>query len=142
LEERKPHRVMSPANAAALRSHMEAVTTPGGTGTKAKIAGYSVAGKTGTAQIARNGHYGHGYVASFVGFLPASKPRLAILVAVWDPKAAQYGGVVSAPVFREIARQSVAYLKIAPDTPNDVRDGDEHLSQHYAQAEKRERASD
>jgi cell division protein FtsI/penicillin-binding protein 2 len=140
LPERKPRRVMTSANAAALRSHMEAVTTPGGTGTKAKIAGYSVAGKTGTAQIARNGRYGHGYVASFIGFLPAGKPRLAILVAVWHPKAAQYGGVVSAPVFREIARQSVAYMKIQPDTPGDLRDGDERLSQNNAA--QRERASD
>jgi stage V sporulation protein D (sporulation-specific penicillin-binding protein) len=122
LPERQPRRVMSPANAATLRSHMEAVVTEG-TGRNAKIADYSVAGKTGTAQIAQNGTYGHGYVASFVGFLPVQKPRLAILVSVWHPRNGQYGGVVSAPVFREIARQSAAFLRIPPDAPGDPRDG-------------------
>jgi len=134
LPAREPRRVMSAANAASLRSYMEAVVTDG-TGKKAKIAGYSVAGKTGTAQIAKNGRYGHGYLASFVGFLPASKPRLAILVSVWHPRHGQYGGVVSAPVFREIARQSVSYLKIAPDTPNDLRDGaGREVSDRYARS--------
>ncbi|HEU4753859.1 MAG TPA: penicillin-binding transpeptidase domain-containing protein, partial [Armatimonadota bacterium] len=122
LPERKPHRVMSAANAATLRSHMIAVVTSG-TGRKAKIAGYTAGGKTGTAQIAKNGHYGNGYVASFCGFLPASKPRLAILVSVWHPRKNQYGGSVSAPVFREISRKCVAFLKIPPDAPDDPTDG-------------------
>jgi cell division protein FtsI/penicillin-binding protein 2 len=135
LPDRTPRRVMTAANAQALRSHMEAVVVSG-TGTQAKIAGYSVAGKTGTAQIAANGRYGHGYVASFVGFVPASKPRLAILVSAWHPRKDQYGGVVSAPVFREIARQSVAYLRVQPDTPEDLRDGDVRLSQGRAQARR------
>src|SRR6185503_8521063 len=94
-------------NAQTLRRCMEAVVTSG-TGKAAKIPGYSVAGKTGTAQIAKGGHYGNGYVASFAGFLPVEKPRLAILVSVWHPRRGQYGGVVSAPVFREIARQTVS----------------------------------
>jgi cell division protein FtsI/penicillin-binding protein 2 len=122
LPERKPHRVMSAENARALRNNMQAVVDSG-TGKKAKIAGYTVAGKTGTAQIAKNGRYGHGYVASFVGFLPVKEPRLAIQVSVWHPRRDQYGGVVSAPVFREIARQSVAYLRIPPDAPGDTVDG-------------------
>lgn len=133
LPDRTPRRVMTEANAAALRSHMEAVVVSG-TGAKAKIAGYSVAGKTGTAQIAERGRYGHGYVASFVGFVPAGKPRLAILVSAWHPRKDQYGGVVSAPVFREIARQSVAYLRVQPDTPGDLRDGDLRLTQGRAQS--------
>jgi stage V sporulation protein D (sporulation-specific penicillin-binding protein) len=127
LPERKPRRVMSPENALTLRRDMETVVTQG-TGKSAKIAGYSVAGKTGTAQIAKNGRYGHGYVASFAGFLPVEKPRLAILVSVWHPRRGQYGGVVSAPVFREIARQSVAYLKIPPDAPFDLRDGSDRAT--------------
>jgi len=122
LPRREPRRVMSVENARKLRVHMEAVCTSG-TGKAAKIPGYSVAGKTGTAQIAKNGRYGHGYVASFVGFLPVKKPRLAILVSVWHPRRGQYGGVVSAPVFREIARQTVSYLGIPPDQPQDLRDG-------------------
>lgn len=123
LPERKPTRVIDAANAVKVRQCMEAVVTEG-TGKAAKIAGYSVAGKTGTAQIAEHGHYVHNaYVASFVGCVPAKKPRLAILVSVWHPRKDQYGGVVSAPVFREIARQSVAFLKIPPDAPNDPVDG-------------------
>jgi cell division protein FtsI/penicillin-binding protein 2 len=122
LPKREPRRVMSAANAAAVRSHMEATVTSG-TGRAAKIAGFSVGGKTGTAQIAKNGRYGHGYVTSFGGLIPAAKPRLAILVSVWRPRRGRYGGTVSAPVFREIARQCVDYLAIPPDTPNDDRDG-------------------
>ncbi len=122
LESREPRRVMDAEKARLLRDHMESVVVSG-TGKKAKIPGYTVAGKTGTAQIAKNGRYGHGYVASFVGFLPVKKPRLAILVSVWHPRRGQYGGAVSAPVFREIARQSVAYLGIPPDAPEDLRDG-------------------
>jgi cell division protein FtsI/penicillin-binding protein 2 len=135
LPSRETREVMTSANAAALRSHMEAVVVSG-TGTLAKIAGYSVAGKTGTAQIAKNGRYGNGYVASFVGFVPAGKPRLAILVSAWHPKKDQYGGVVAAPVFREIARQSVAYLRIPPDTPNDLRDGDPRRNREQASARR------
>jgi cell division protein FtsI/penicillin-binding protein 2 len=123
LPKREPRRVMSAANAAALRSHMEAVVTSG-TGRRAKIAGYSAGGKTGTAQLVKGGRYMPGwYVASFVGCVPAVKPRLAILVSVWHPRAAQYGGVVSAPVFREISRKCVAFLKIPPDRPDDPTDG-------------------
>jgi cell division protein FtsI/penicillin-binding protein 2 len=134
LPVRQPRRVMSAENAIRLRSCMEAVVTgEHGTGKAAKIAGYSVGGKTGTAQIAQGGHYGHGYVASFAGFVPAVKPKLAIMVSVWHPRRGQYGGVVSAPVFREIARQSVAFLKIPPDAPEDPRDGAERATfQRYA----------
>jgi len=122
LPRREARRVMTSANAATLRSHMEAVVTSG-TGKAAKIARFSVAGKTGTAQIAKGGRYGHGYVASFGGFVPAGKPELAILVSVWHPRRGHYGGVVAAPVFREIARRCVDYLAIEPDTPHDLRDG-------------------
>lgn len=115
--------VMKPETARLMRKYMENCVNEG-TGTKAKIPGYSVGGKTGTAQLVANGRYQAGaYVASFAGFVPAHKPRLAILVSVWHPRAEQYGGSVSAPVFREIARQSAAFLKIPPDQPNDVRDG-------------------
>lgn len=130
LAVRQPHRIMSERNAATLRSHMAAVVTSG-TGKKAQLPGYSIAGKTGTAQIAKNGHYGHGYVASFVGFLPVQKPRLAILVSVWHPRRGQYGGTVSAPVFREIARHSVAYLKIPPDRPDELREADDDSFRRY-----------
>ncbi len=87
-----------------------------GTGGEAAIAGYTVAGKTGTAQKPENGRYATGkYVASFVGLVPATRPRFAILVSVDEPHGAIYGGVVAAPVFRDIARFVLQYLEVPPD---------------------------
>jgi cell division protein FtsI/penicillin-binding protein 2 len=88
-----------------------------GTGTEAAIPGYTVAGKTGTAQKAENGRYVAKYVASFVGLVPAKKPRLAILVMVDEPRGDIYGGVVAAPIFRDIARFALQYLEVPPDAP-------------------------
>jgi len=88
-----------------------------GTGTEAAIPGYTVAGKTGTAEKAENGRYVKKYVASFVGLVPAKKPRLAILVMVDEPRGNIYGGVVAAPAFRDIARFSLQYLEVPPDAP-------------------------
>ena len=88
-----------------------------GTGTEAAIPGYTVAGKTGTAQKAENGRYVTKYVASFVGLVPAKKPKLAILVMVDEPRGDIYGGVVAAPIFRDIARFSLQYLEVPPDAP-------------------------
>ena len=90
-----------------------------GTGAQAKIAGYRVAGKTGTAQKpGPNGSYSKGqYVASFVGFVPASSPRLVILVMVDEPRGNIFGGTVAAPAFQRIARFGLQYYGIAPDAP-------------------------
>ena len=88
-----------------------------GTGTEAAIPGYTVAGKTGTAQKAENGRYVRKYVASFVGLVPAKKPRFAILVMVDEPQGNIYGGVVAAPAFRDIARFDLQYLEVPPDAP-------------------------
>ena len=88
-----------------------------GTGTQAAIPGYTVAGKTGTAQKAENGHYVTKYVASFVGLVPAKSPRLAILVMVDEPHGDIYGGSVAAPAFRDIARFDLQYLEVPPDAP-------------------------
>ena len=90
-----------------------------GTGTSAQIPGYQVAGKTGTAQKPDpHGGYSTGrYVASFVGFVPASKPRLVVLVAVDEPHRAIWGGSVAAPAFQQIARSCLQYLEIPPDGP-------------------------
>ncbi len=88
-----------------------------GTGTQAAIPGYTVAGKTGTAQKAENGHYVTKYVASFVGLVPAKNPRLAILVMVDEPHGDIYGGSVAAPAFRDIARFDLQYLEVPPDAP-------------------------
>ena len=88
-----------------------------GTGTEAAIPGYTVAGKTGTANKVENGVYASKYVASFVGLVPARKPRLAILVMVDEPKGQIWGGVVAAPLFRDIARFALQYLEVPPDAP-------------------------
>jgi stage V sporulation protein D (sporulation-specific penicillin-binding protein) len=117
-----PHRLLTVAHAATVRECMQACVNTG-TGKSAKIPGYSVGGKTGTAQIAGRGGYNGAYVGSFAGFLPVEKPRLAIIVSMWHPRVGEYGGVVAGPVFREIARQAVNYLKIPPDDPHDLRDG-------------------
>jgi cell division protein FtsI (penicillin-binding protein 3) len=88
-----------------------------GTGTQAAIPGYTVAGKTGTAQKAEHGRYVTKYVASFVGLVPAKRPRFAILVMVDEPHGDIYGGVVAAPAFRDIARFDLQYLEVPPDAP-------------------------
>ena len=90
-----------------------------GTGTYAAIPGYQVAGKTGTAQKPdeHGGYSTDRYVASFVGIVPASRPRLVVLVTVDEPHGAIWGGVVAAPAFQEIARFDLQYLEVPPDAP-------------------------
>lgn len=88
-----------------------------GTGGEAAIPGYTVAGKTGTAQKPENGVYVKKYVASFVGLVPAKRPRLAILVMVDEPHGSIFGGEVAAPAFRDIAKFSLQYLEVPPDAP-------------------------
>jgi cell division protein FtsI/penicillin-binding protein 2 len=90
-----------------------------GTGTEAAVPGYTVAGKTGTAaKIDPNGRYSTTrYVASFVGLVPASRPRLVVMVMVDEPRGSIYGGVVAAPAFRDIARFNLQHLEVPPDDP-------------------------
>jgi cell division protein FtsI (penicillin-binding protein 3) len=90
-----------------------------GTGLNAAMPGYQVAGKTGTAQKpdSRGGYATGRYVASFVGIVPASRPRLVVLVTVDEPQGAIWGGVVAAPAFQQIARFDLQYLEVPPDAP-------------------------
>jgi cell division protein FtsI/penicillin-binding protein 2 len=90
-----------------------------GTGVEAQIPGYTVAGKTGTAQVpdATGGYASGKYVASFVGFVPASRPRLVVLVKVQEPTKAIWGGTVAAPAFRQNASFCLQALEIPPDAP-------------------------
>jgi len=113
-----PHRVISPGVAGQVLAMMRQVVV-GGTGVKAQIPGYTVAGKTGTAQAPdpAGGYKPGAYVASFVGVVPADNPVLAILVVVDRPHGVYYGGDVAAPVFREIARQALWYLRVPPASP-------------------------
>ncbi len=104
--------VFSRSVTAQIRGMMEAVVSEkGGTGRRAAHRGEAVAGKTGTAQKAdrRAGAYGTRRTASFVGFLPADEPRYLILVFIDEPSEVKFGGVIAAPVFREIAQRSLAY---------------------------------
>lgn len=110
-------RVVSPETARAVARMMEGVSAEGGTGTSASVEGYRVAGKTGTAQKAdpvTKGYSATKRTASFIGFVPADKPRLTILVMIDEPKTSPYGGVVAAPAFSAIALQSLCYLKVPP----------------------------
>jgi cell division protein FtsI/penicillin-binding protein 2 len=109
-------RIVSSETAAQLNTMLRLVVTEG-TGTLAAVPGYVVAGKTGTAAKPdpTGGYSDTRYVASFVGFVPATKPRLVILVAIDEPKGAIWGGVVAAPAFAEIAKFALQYLEVAPD---------------------------
>lgn len=92
------------------------VTEDDGTGRLAAIPGYKVAGKTGTAQIAREGRYTRSYVASFAGFVPAQRAALVGVVVLNDPKSRQYyGGLIAAPVFQKICREALEYLNVPKD---------------------------
>jgi cell division protein FtsI (penicillin-binding protein 3) len=113
----KPKRVMSAATASALRDMLEGVLAPGGTASEVKIAGYQLAGKTGTANKidpVTHEYSKSAYVASFVGFAPAKDPKLLISVMVDEPHGAIYGGSVAAPAFGKIAKFALDYLKIPP----------------------------
>jgi cell division protein FtsI (penicillin-binding protein 3) len=120
LRENKPQivrQVMGERNARKLVELLKAVVGPGGTGTAAQVEEYGVAGKTGTAQKVIEGHSGYAegkFIASFVGVAPADDPRIAVLVSLNEPRGNHFGGVVAAPVFREIVRQVLPYMGVAP----------------------------
>jgi cell division protein FtsI/penicillin-binding protein 2 len=117
-------RVLSKEIAKQLLSMLvNVVADPEATGTQAALPGYEVAGKTGTAAKPEGGGYSTSrYVASFVGIVPASRPRLVILVTIDEPQGTIWGGVVAAPAFREIARFDLQYLEVAPDAPPSAED--------------------
>ena len=102
---------------ATLQTFVESVVDDGGSGKLAEIPGYSVAGKTGTAQvIGPSGSYADGgYIASFVGYVPATKPAFAMIALIRGPKKEHYGGRIAAPLFRKIGQQVLKYLDIPPD---------------------------
>lgn len=108
-------RIISQASAAQLREMLRGVLADGGTASGAAIRGYDLAGKTGTAQVVVNGQYSSSaYIASFIGFVPAKRPKLLVAVMVDEPKGAIYGGSVAAPAFQKIVGWAVPYLGISP----------------------------
>ena len=124
LLENQPHvvrRVVSEKTTRLLASMLKEVTNEGGTGMMAKVEGFEVAGKTGTAQKADLAHGGYAAakrVGSFVGFVPAEAPKLVALVLVDEPEVNVYGGVVAAPAFRNIAQGALRHLAVAPQKPD------------------------
>ncbi|KQZ79878.1 cell division protein [Rhodanobacter sp. Root561] len=109
--------IISPEVAHELLRMMETVTGPGSTGTMARIANYSVAGKTGTAHKASAGGYAKSnYTSAFAGIVPASNPRLAAVVVIDNPqKGSYYGGTVSGPVFAKVMEGALRLLDVPPD---------------------------
>jgi len=126
-------RVVSAKTARTVRTMLEAVTGEGGTAPQAKIPGYRVAGKTGTANRVVDGAY-QGFTASFIGFAPADRPQLVVSVVLQDPKRGHYGGVLCAPVFKEVMSFALQSRKVPPtgskapklplETGGDTSDGD------------------
>jgi cell division protein FtsI (penicillin-binding protein 3) len=108
-----PTRTVVSNRAAEVVTRMLAYVVEDGTGTAARVDGYQVAGKTGTARIpyANRPGYSHRYVASFMGFLPAADPR-AVIVAILDEPATVYGGIAAAPLFQQVARFAIQRLGI------------------------------
>jgi cell division protein FtsI (penicillin-binding protein 3) len=113
-----PHRIISATTAAELRGMLQGVLGEGGTASGAGIPGYDLAGKTGTAQVVINGNYSKSkYIASFIGMVPASAPKLVVAVMVDEPQGSIYGGSVAAPAFQKIVGWAVPYLGIGPTAP-------------------------
>ncbi|MBI4709869.1 MAG: penicillin-binding protein [Nitrospirae bacterium] len=107
--------VVSEETAKTMRDILKTVVTEGGTAQRASIKGNAVAGKTGTAQMIdpKTGRYSSSdYVSSFVGFVPADNPRISLIIVVFKPRGASYGGTVAAPVFRNIIEQTLTYLDV------------------------------
>jgi cell division protein FtsI (penicillin-binding protein 3) len=109
------HRVISRRTSQQVSQMLEGVLSAGGTAEEAQVAGYTLAGKTGTAEKAIKGGYSKtDFIASFIGFAPARNPRLLVAVMVDTPRGNYYGGVVAAPAFEKIVSFALPYLRIPP----------------------------
>ena len=112
--------VVQPETALAVRRMLEMAVSPAGTAPKAQVPGYRVAGKTGTAHKLEGHAYTAKFVSSFVGFAPASAPRLIVAVMIDEPTAgAHYGGDVAAPVFSTVTAAALRMLAVPNDAPVD-----------------------
>jgi len=108
-------RVIDPATANLLTEMLQTVVASGGTGTRAAVPGFGVAGKTGTARKLSNGTYSDKHlVASFAGFCPVDNPRITVVVIIDEPKTMSYGGQSAAPAFSRISQQVLNYMNVAP----------------------------
>jgi cell division protein FtsI (penicillin-binding protein 3) len=112
-----PKRVLSARTARTLTGILEGVVREGGTGTRAALDDWTAAGKTGTAQVPNpngGGYLAGAYVASFIGFAPSRNPRVVVAVVLDRPAKGAYGGVVAAPVFREVASYALRRMQVPP----------------------------
>jgi cell division protein FtsI (penicillin-binding protein 3) len=147
LTERQPkvvRQVVSSEVAARVARMMEMVTADDGTGIKARVPGFRVAGKTGTAQKVdpvTGGYSADKRVASFVGFVPAEDPRLVVMVMIDEPRGQVYGGLVAAPVFARISTQALQYLKVMPNQPLSPGETLPTLEEILAQAKKEQQVA-
>jgi cell division protein FtsI (penicillin-binding protein 3) len=110
-------RVLSKETARVMTSILTRTVEEGGTGTRAALQHYEVAGKTGTAQKVDSlvgGYYEDRFISSFVGYVPSNQPRLVILVVIDEPQGIPYGGTVAGPVFKNVAERSLQYLNVPP----------------------------
>jgi len=115
-------RVLGEEAARALVQALKTVPTAEGTAPRAAVPGYTVAGKTGTAQKAEGdrGYVPGKYISSFIGFLPADRPEVLIAITLDEPQRGYYGGQVAAPVFRKVAERVMQYLGVPPDQPEEL----------------------
>lgn len=113
FEKTEVRRVISEETAAEMRDIMEYVVSEGGAG-GAKVTGYRVGGKTGTANKVEDGKYGDNYYSSFIGMAPMDDPKVAILVVVDSPKGAFYGSMVACPIAKNILTDVLRYMNIEP----------------------------
>lgn len=110
-------RVISEATAMKMREMLESVTQPGGTATQARVPGYRVAGKTGTAHKIEGGRYVNKYLSDFVGFAPVSNPRIIVAVLLDEPSnGVYYAGLVAGPVFATITANVLRSMNVVPDS--------------------------
>jgi cell division protein FtsI (penicillin-binding protein 3) len=113
IHEPKGRRVISPAVASQVSEMLEGVLAAGGTASEVSVPGYTLAGKTGTAEVAENGTYSETkYIASFIGFAPAQNPQFLAAVIVDEPQGEIYGGSVAAPAFGRIAAFALPYMGV------------------------------
>jgi cell division protein FtsI (penicillin-binding protein 3) len=110
--------VIRPDTARKMRDMLMTVTQPGGTAPRAQVLGFTVGGKTGTAHKQEGrGYAASKYISSFVGFAPATRPRLIVAVMIDEPQGQYYGGTVAGPVFSAVMSGSLRILGVEPDAP-------------------------
>jgi len=138
-------RVVSEDTARKVTRMLETVIQPGGSGVNAEIKGFTVAGKTGTAQkfnLEKGEYSSDAFIASFVGFAPSRDPAITAIVIVDEPKGDIYGGVVAAPIWAEIVGKTLKYLNVPPDGQELIPDVDRNVGEKWVRGPERGKTGD